>query len=200
MGGANSGRDGGWGRDKVESRLCLDANAVMRAGYRRQDYTGSWTWQSGGRVSGWIDIRAVERGLLLEFRYRAEGAKWQNVHQLIFVTERPCPFGGSRCYFRCGGPHVGEGCGEKVQKLYAGNLFLCRKCSQLSYASQSEDAAYRAHRRLNKALKRLSGDFRPGGSLPERPKGMWHRTYERLYGECVLARLQEINAFVKTAR
>jgi hypothetical protein len=41
--------------------------------------------------------------------------------------------------------------------------------------SQNEDAAYRALRKLDKIRLRL-GDQRS----PQRPKGMWQRTYEKL--------------------
>ena len=70
-----------------------------------------------------------------------------------------------------------------MRKLYLhGQYFRCRQCHKLAYASQSETAAARAGRR---AL-RIRGDLGATGlkgSFPARPKGMWNRTYWRLFKE-----------------
>jgi len=51
--------------------------------------------------------------------------------------------------------------------------FYCRKCAQVSYRSQSEDAIGRAWRRQQKTEAKLGPDG-------ERPKWMRQQTYDRL--------------------
>jgi hypothetical protein len=83
----------------------------------------------------------------------------------------------------------GVACGRRAAKLYAGGrYFLCRRCYRLTYASQSEGAWDRALRHADKIKRRLGGDLTGMvAPLPQRPKGMWGRTFERLYKKAVEA-------------
>lgn len=95
-----------------------------------------------------------------------------------------CHFGGERPYFICPGVVNGITCGRRVAKLFgAGRYFLCRHCYNLNYASQSEARWDREMRRANKIRMRLGGEPGTVAPFPERPKGMWRRTYERLMNE-----------------
>lgn len=85
-------------------------------------------------------------------------------------------FGGLRWWFRC--PATWRRC----CKLYlpnGGRRFLSRQAYRLRYASQVETRLARLQRQCRKINRVLGGD---GGHdwIPERPKGMWQRTYERL--------------------
>ena len=99
--------------------------------------------------------------------------------RIVRVARR---FGGVRPYFICPGVVNGISCGRRVAKLHGcGHYFLCRHCHHLAYASQSEDGWDRSLRRANKIRQRLGGDPGMAAPFPSRPKGMWRRTYERLF-------------------
>jgi hypothetical protein len=57
--------------------------------------------------------------------------------------------------------------------------FLCRHCYRLAYASQSEERYDRMLRRANKLRVALGGEAGTANWIAPKPKGMWHRTYER---------------------
>jgi hypothetical protein len=67
--------------------------------------------------------------------------------------------------------------------------FLCRHCSQLAYASQYEQPWQRALRRANKLKQRLGIDVGMGEPVPDKPKGMWARTYGCLLDEILQAEI-----------
>ena len=56
----------------------------------------------------------------------------------------------------------------------------CRHCCDLSYLSRWEDAQIRARSKAEKVRLRLGGSPSLDDPFPDKPKGMWWRTYERL--------------------
>ncbi|MDQ3565841.1 MAG: hypothetical protein M3436_17635 [Pseudomonadota bacterium] len=73
--------------------------------------------------------------------------------------------------------------------LYGGGIFACRHCYRLAYESQREAARDRAIRRARKIYARLSGDPNCLG-MPDKPKWMHWRTYQRLSAEAEGAELR----------
>jgi hypothetical protein len=132
--------------------------------------------------------------VVLIYRARSFLAEWKSIEQRVPITWTQCHLGGCRPWFICSALTNGRYCGRRVALLYgAGELFACRSCYQLTYASQQEHPMFRNIRRAQKIRMRLGGSPDPCSPVPERPRRMWRRTYER---HCAaLARL-EGNLFV----
>ena len=180
MGGQGSGRPSGWGRNQVEEFRSFDVNRLHREGCLQPGWVGGWHWAKGGEKVAAIAFWAERDRLHLAYRVRMSGGKWQNVAESVGITHVACRFGGTRPYFVCPGKPNGSTCGRRVGKLYAaGRRFLCRRCYELSYASQRETELQRMRRKVTKACKRLGSDSSTGPFVPK-PKGMRQHTFERL--------------------
>jgi len=125
------------------------------------------------------------------------------VTEIIPVVRVPCRYGGSRPYFLC----PVAGCGRRAIKLYLSRQqpgrrrFLCRHCSGLAYASQSEKSWQRAARRAHKLWRylglvtRITDD--PRHAVLEKPKYLRPAkapTYERLLEKTLQADLRATEA------
>jgi len=112
--------------------------------------------------------------------YRARGwvdGEWKSVEQRVPITWTACHFGGHRPWFVCPVYH----CGRRVALLYGtGELFACRCCSGLAYASQREALWFRDVDKAQKMRMRLGGSTVMSEAFPNKPKGMHWQTYERL--------------------
>jgi hypothetical protein len=145
-------------------------------------------------------MRAGHDALHLSYRFSSGGGEWEDVAETVRIVRKPCRFGGTRPYFICPGIVNGIACGRRVAKLHGpGCYFLCRHCYRLAHASQSEDASDRAIRRANKIRKRLGGVPENEGSFPAKPKGMWQRTYDRLFEKAFDAEMYADQAFALRA-
>ena len=118
--------------------------------------------------------------MIVTYRHRSGGDEWKDESYPVYLTTTPCHMGGERPWFLC----PARGCGQRVAVIYGGGIFACRKCYQLAYSSQREDAGDRAARRAHRIRDRMGW---PGGVLEGsgwgKPKGMHWRTYERLCDE-----------------
>jgi len=184
MGGFGSGRPSGSGRDTVETCRSIDVNRLHGEGCLRPGWIGSWQWTRDGEKVASINLHAEQDRLHLTYRVRVAGGEWDDVAETVRIVRVACRFEGARPYFICPGVVNGIACGRRVAKLHGpGRYFLCRNCYRLAYASQSEGDLDRALRRANKIRQRLGGDPGMATRFPDRPKGMWRRTYERLRRE-----------------
>ena len=89
------------------------------------------------------------------------------------LTTTTPPYGGTRWWFRC--PYRQHRCGVLYLPL-GGRRFASRRAYGLVYGCQKETRSDRLLRRARKLNYALGGE---GAAMPERPKGMWQRTYER---------------------
>jgi hypothetical protein len=181
MGGLGSGRLSGSGRSTVEACRSIEVNRLHREGCLRSGWAGGWQWTRDGENVASINLRADANRLHLSYRVRISCGEWEDVTETVRIVRVPCRFGGTRPYFICPGVVNGIACGRRVAKLHGpGRYFLCRHCYQIAHASQREGEGDRALRRANKIRQRLGGDPGMDEPFPQRPKGMWRRTYERL--------------------
>ena len=62
----------------------------------------------------------------------------------------------------------------------AADLFACRRCYGLAYASQRQALYFRDIEKAQKIRMRLGGSTIMSERFPDKPKGMHWRTYHRL--------------------
>jgi len=180
----------------VEACRSIDVNRLHREGCLRVGWMGSWQWTRDGEKVASIHLRAEHDRLHLSYRVRSVGEEWADVDETVRIVRVACRFGGTRPYFICPGVVNGIACGRRVAKLHgSGRYFLCRHCYRLAYASQSEGAWDRAIRRVSKISQRLGADHGIDDPFPQKPKGMWQRTYERLRELAIEAEVVADQAF-----
>ena len=93
----------------------------------------------------------------------------------VYLESTRMYFGGRRLWFRC------PRCDRRCRVLFGTWRIACRRCHGLRYCSQRETKEDRATRAMMKIVRRLDPDDPdPCNDLPEKPKGMHQRTYDRL--------------------
>ena len=173
----------GW-HVKAEHCLRLDVRTLARHGVlRRTGYLG-WHWTDGstGEQRGAVDINVFPNKLRLNFSTGDRA-----VEQVIPLDHTPCHYGGTRPWFHC------PRCGRRAGVLFLrSGLFLCRPCGRVVYGSQSDDgigSSWRRQQRLEQCL----------GEGWTRPKGMHHRTHQRLMAgilECIESRDRAVAQYI----
>ena len=181
MGGIGSGRSSGGGKVTAEACRSIDVNRLRREGVLSAGWSGGWEWKRNGERVSSISMQGGVDRIILSYRSRIGSEDWQDVEEPIPIRWTPCRFGGQRPYFVCPGVVNGAACRRRVVKLYcAGRYYLCRHCYRLTHTSRNEDRWDRALRRANKIRIKLGGEPGTCSSFPQRPKGMWQCTYDRL--------------------
>ena len=177
MGGSGSGTRSN--RSCVEDAMTIDLAKLIRSGRIRDGFRGEGRigFARGderlARVKFYFDLIDPEFAWL-DLRYRSVSRKGEFVDQPIRLLYTEPRYGGRRWWMRC--PDTGR----RLAKLYlpiGGTTFACREAWQLVYQSQRSDAHGRAFGRLNKLQRKLGCEER-WGAEPDRPKGMWHRTFQ----------------------
>lgn len=189
MGGYGSGRYGG--RPTADASRRIDFAWMIRQGMAAPGHRrfGTLSWNRGGQPAGQIsydaDMRDTEDARLILSYTRGEGEGRESVRQVVRLVYTLPHYGGRRWWMVC--PFRGD----RVGKLYlpmSGDRFAGRKAWRLGYHIQRV-----AHRdRPFEALFNLQAKLGcPQGwdNGIRRPKGMWHRTFERH-----LARFEELDA------
>lgn len=179
MGGYNSGRYGG--RPTADASRKIDIAWMIKTERAIPGClcTGGLSWSRGDEPAGSIgyeaDMRDPEFAELHLIYSRGSGEGRENVRQTVRLTYTQPNYGGRRWWMIC--PYRGD----RVGKLYmpsGGDRFAGRKAWRLGYQIQRvahRDRPFEALFRLQKKL----GCSQGWGGLISRPKGMWHRTFER---------------------
>ena len=184
---AHGGYRSGAGRPgwhvKAEHCLRLDVRSLAR----HKVLAGgifSWRWTNSytGEETGSIGLSVWGDSLRLKFSI---GGK--PTFQDIAVTRTPCHYGGTRPWLAC--PH----CQQRIGVLFLrGGAFKCRRCADVRYSSQSEDAMGRAWRLQHKLEAKLGENW-------TKPSGMHHGTraklLERIF-DCERARDDALAVFL----
>ena len=176
MGGFNSG--GGRGAPRTGYFLSLDLASLKRLGMLKAGSSGTLSWTRGGEPAGSIGISMQSDRLQLLYRSKSHGGEWEDIRDSIPIVETAAGFGGRRKWFVC------PSCNRRARILYGGRVYRCRKCRGATYASQYDPIFHASHQRIARLRRKLrdhEGDT--WDSLPNRPKGMHHATYERLCDE-----------------
>ena len=195
MGGIGSGN---WYRfdKKITTGEChsLDVRYLHREGLLMSGRWFTLRWLRGDRETGSIrgavegNVRA-ERVILLYRHRNGPGGEWEDVGEPVPLSWTACNLGGERPWFIC----PGAGCGRRVAILYGpGKYFLCRHCYDLVYQSQRDNAMYRALHRAQDIRRQLGGSANMTEPFPEKPKGMHHETYMRLWWEHHEAEMEQL--------
>ncbi len=95
----------------------------------------------------------------------------------VQIERTDCNLGGQRVWFWC------PGCGRRVAVLYGWEVFSCRHCRNLAYASQRETANDRIIRRADSIRERLGWEIGIANPRGGKPKGMHWKTYWRLHDQ-----------------
>jgi hypothetical protein len=159
----------GW-RRKCKQSLPLDIRALHRRGRLQSGASFGWRWTSDGEPCGNIGLRAGDHSLELSYTWTPGGGQPTRMRYDVQLERTRCRFGGLRSWFRC------PWCGRRCVVLYGlsgDGYFGCRRCLNLAYASEAEDAISRLWRKTRKLEARLTEDG-------DRPKGMHWRTYHRI--------------------
>ncbi len=180
MGGPGSGTWWRWSkRDTCESYSSISiaylrANDLLKPGKR-----ATLSWSRFGQPVSSIGIEYTSWGLALEYNSRSSaGGEWRQIREVIPWDRTEQPFGGTRLWFRC------LSCNRRCGVVYGGQHYRCRKCWQLSYASQQEAYRVPGLARARTIRRKLGGSEGIDDAFPKRPKGMHQRTYQRLQSEC----------------
>ena len=162
--------------------VSIDIRDWKRRGLLRAGQSFPWYWSFQGAPCGSMSVRTEADAVLLMFRSRKPGGnEWNSVRQRVAITWTACHFGGRRPWLVCNACSGERYCGRRVAVLYgAGNVFACRRCYGLAYASQHESPRFRNISRARKIRMRLGGSPNILEPFPEKPPRMHAGKYLRL--------------------
>jgi hypothetical protein len=191
MGGLGSGCYARDAKDTTEQYPSVNISALRKQGVLDSGGSGFVPWYWWGELTALI-ASEFRGGLLVLHCFRRYDDEWRRFSRQVGLDQTPCNFGGLRDWFLC------PLCAERAGVLYAARTrFACRHCLNLTYQSTRESGLVRLFKKQTQIIKKLGGT---GSTIPEKPKNMHWKTYNRLVTEyCQWGRVscvvfQELNA------
>jgi hypothetical protein len=185
MGGYFSGRRGG--RPTADMSLKVDIAHMIRMGQARpgQHLSGSLSWTCGGEPAGSISYIANMVDLedaWLELSYtRGKDDAREHVKQRIALSYTKPHYGGRRWWMIC---PFKQGRAGILYLPNGGDRFASRAAWQLGYRCQRLAHRDRPFEPLFRLQRKLGSNEGWEAGL-RRPKGMWHRTFDRHFDRYV---------------
>jgi hypothetical protein len=169
-------------RSICERCISIDIRDWRRDGLLHAGQTFRVSWNQLGKPLGNISVLIEDGRAVLMYRVRTPGeADWRLVQQWVPIDWSSYRLGGQRAWFRCTAYSGERYCGRKAAILFGpGDVFACRRCYGLAYASQQETPRFRNISRARKIRMRLGGGENLGAPFPPKPHGMHRSTYHRL--------------------
>lgn len=191
MGGYNSGGHR-WGKHRATVEACYRFDAKMLRKLLNAPpgahlvASFGWTGARGEDAKAQAIYRAGDSFFTLHFERIGENEAPEA--QKIAISFSPCAFGGRRVWLYCGL------CGRRAFRLFLYphfymngkriNRFYCRVCLGLTYDQRNtKDMGTLGQTRARRIQKKLGDTSHHGEWLPDKPKYMRWRTYERLAKE-----------------
>jgi hypothetical protein len=167
MGGYGSGAVG-W-RPKAEDLKQIDVRFLSREGVLTAGTNATINWQDGTRV--FLNVEADS------FRLSFQGVNGQ-VATKIQKTFMPLNYGGERVFCLC------PVCDKRAAILYFyGQRFCCAGCCNVTWRSRNKESHDLKRRKAQKIRKKLAVSMAMSEPVISKPKGMHHKTFDRLREE-----------------
>jgi len=192
LGGIGSGTWCRWGkRLTLEECHRIDVRYMKKHNFLCEGASGTLSWTRRGEPSGAISCHYRNSSLTLTYSYCKDEEAHRSVTEHVFVEWTTCHFGGKRPWLRC------PCCNGRVMILArTGPRFLCRKCHNLPYGSQTEMRIDRLIRKARKIRKKVGASDDLQEPIWRKPKGMHQKTFDRYANEDE-AITDEINTYIK---
>ena len=174
MGGLGSGCYARDAKNTTEQYSSVNISALRKQGVLNSGDCGFVPCYWWGELTAVI-ASEFRGGLLVLHCFRRYDDEWRTFSRQVGLDQTPCNFGGLRDWFLC------PVCAERVGVLYAAsNTFACRHCFDLTYQSTRDNDLVRPVKKQLRTIEKLGGT---GSAIPEKPKGMHWKTYNRLVSE-----------------
>ena len=168
-----------WTRTYTHQKARLDIRELQGGRNGRRNLLQPGTKIYSHRLNSGHSVSIRVRSDHVEVEYQVEdGGRCVPQSISVKLSFSQCKLGGTRAWWLC------PCCSQRVAVLFGWGRFLCRKCADLNYLSQSETDSDRTLRRAGKLRKRLG--WQPGIVNPRggKPHGMHWQTYYQLWSRC----------------